>query len=427
MGRYTTPVVFVLLFCLAAGLMFLSDPKGGEGRLSDSAYDRSALGIKGLELLLEERGIETSRPDGRRIVAEAPNTLRILPIRGGSLVPDDPDQAETTLEDALSGDGLFSMPTLVILPKWHDSVTVTGVARPSQLVDQNRLVRDLARMLMDPLTVKRAPVAFFEEDGVFKTGGMKKTTLFQGQLFDRSSIPGYCNELFGVSHGALLIVCDLDSKFYLLSDPDILNNHGLALGENADTSLTVMSLLFADSSTVRLLIDQSGHSLAQAGADSQAEEPSDPLADFERLFAYPFNVIWGVLLAITLLFFWRGAWRFGPAAPSGITGYGRSKRAVVDAEARLLRLSGNDGQMTAQYVRALLFDKAAHVFGPSARHASDLDRFFAHLANRDKGLSDALHAVATRLMERGGSMKPPELHKNLDLFQTLMGRAELGS
>lgn len=427
MAKYTTPLVFAVLFCVAAALMFLPGSMNGDGRLSETAFEKSALGLRGLEFLLEQKGIEVSRPDARSQETVLPDRLRILPLRAGADTAEGEDAKETPLERVLSYDRVSSVPTLVILPKWRDAVTEKGVARPALLVRRSQLVRDLALLARSDLDVMRTGATFTEEEASLSLGGKQKATLFEAQVFDRLTLSSSCKELFGVSAGALLISCESEEPLYLLSDPDLLNNHGLSLGDNAGTSLSITRLLLADSLTSRVLIDPAGLSLSEPTEEDPARATTQSLADFERLVTYPFTVIWGVVLAVTLLFFWRGAWRFGPALRGEGQAATRSKRAVVEAEARLLRLSGNDGQMTAQYVRARLMEKAIAVFGPAARLPGDIERLYAHLASRDKALASALRAVATTLVERGPAMTGPELHKNLDLFQTLMGRAELGS
>lgn len=427
MARYTTPVVFALLFCLAAALLFLPGSMSDDGSLSETTFDKSALGLRGLELLMQDNGIEVSRPDGHGGEAVLPSTLRILPLRGGKEQVDGESTAETPLEAALSGDRVYDVPTLVILPKWRDAVLRKGVARPSLMVAHSRLVRDLALLGFADLEITRTETTFVEEDAQLISGIRYKTRIFAAQLIDRASIPEHCKEMVGVSAGALMILCGNGVSFYLLSDPDLLNNHGLALGDNAATGLSILTLLLEDSLADRISIDTMGFSLTDPYGENQFRSPSQSLADFARLVTYPFTVIWGVILIVTLLVFWRGALRFGPVVRRENPGLALSKRTVVEAEARLLRLAGNDGQMTAQFVRARLLDKAAHLFGPTARLQSDIERLYAYLAGRDKGLADALRDVATALIERGGAMSGPELHKNLDAFQTLMGRAEFGS
>ena len=427
MGRYATPLIFLALFCVAAALMFLPGSMSGDGKLSETAFEKSALGLRGLEVLLQEKGIEVSRAEARRREDVLEDKLLVLPLRGESPGMDGGDDAETPAERALSYVAASGIPTLVILPKWRDAVTEKGVARPQFLAPRSQLVRDLALLDRSDLVVLRSPATFIEEEVPLSFGGKQKATLFAAQVFDRPTLPATCKELFGVSAGALLLACEGEVTFYLLSDPDMLNNHGLALGDNAATSLSIARLLIADSLTGSVLIDPSALSMSAPTDEDQTRASTQSLEDFQRLVTYPFTVIWGVVLIVTLLFFWRGAWRFGPAYRGEGQTAARSKRAVVEAEARLLRLGGNDGQMTAQFVRAQLLDKAAQVFGPTARLSADIERFFAHLASRDKALASALRAVSTTLIEQGAAMKGPELHKHLDLFQTLMGRAELGS
>ncbi|MCP5995978.1 hypothetical protein NL385_27970, partial [Klebsiella pneumoniae] len=63
--------------------------------------------------------------------------------------------------------------------------------------------------------------------------------IYQAQVFSRDQTPSNCEEMAGLQAGPLLLKCTFDFDFYVLSDPDLLNNHGLALGENADFAISM--------------------------------------------------------------------------------------------------------------------------------------------------------------------------------------------
>ena len=104
-----------------------------------------------------------------------------------------------------------------------------------------------------------------------------------------------------------------------------------------------------------------------------------------------------------------------------------SKTTAIEATARLLRLSGNDGRMTEQFVLHLLADKAQLLFGPGAGNQAGIDRLFQRLARRDQAAARALHTSAQALIERGHLMTRANLHRNLETFRKSLGSMDLGS
>ena len=73
--------------------------------------------------------------------------------------------------------------------------------------------------------------------------------LFWAQLFQRDRIPSHCHEKLGLPEGALVIACDATANIpaaYFLSDPDLLNNHGLGLAENAALAADLVAGLRRD-------------------------------------------------------------------------------------------------------------------------------------------------------------------------------------
>jgi hypothetical protein len=150
-------------------------------------------------------------------------------------------------------------------------------------------------------------------------------------------------------------------------------------------------------------------------------------SDLKRFFAYPLSAIWGTLFVVVAICFWRGFWRFGPPLKDSSGNIELSKSAAIEATARLLRLSGNDGRMVSQFVLHLLADKAQLLFGPGAGNEAGIDRLFKRLARRDHAAAQALHSSAQALIDRGHLMKSADLHRNLETFRKSLGSVDFGS
>ncbi len=124
----------------------------------------------------------------------------------------------------------------------------------------------------------------------------------------------------GLQAGPLLLKCTFDFEFYVLSDPDLLNNHGLALGENADFAISMIDEL------LRGLFGRRPVYLATA--DAVASNAADP----DRFLAFHLWFIWGAIILVAAVCFWRGAVRFGKPLTNEATS-DLSKAAATEATA----------------------------------------------------------------------------------------------
>ena len=417
-------IVFLgLLLGLAAWALF--------GLSRDGDYDRSPLGYKGLQLWLQAKGIAVVRSDAHVTWARSEVSLRIrpLPTSQGDATKTQPvdGKASGRLEQWIYGAKLYERPTLIILPKWRDSVLNDGLAQESGLLPFADLYRDLARIYLPDLHLKRLGPEFEEAQLTLVPNQTENVALYRAQLFDRSTLPSHCTELAGMQSGALLLRCQNSVTIYLLSDPDLLNNHGLALANNAAFAVSMIKSLRGAGEARPVYLDTNGQLLDSEKPTGEGRTYQRSATDLKRFFAYPLSVVWGTMLLIAVICFWRGAYRFGPPLDETSPNIELSKTAAIEATARLLRLSGNDGRMTAQFVQHLLADKAILLFGHGAGNQAGIERMFQRLAHRDQALADALQSAAQALIERGHVMTRSDLHHNLETFRKLIGSTDLGS
>ncbi len=412
-----------LLLALAAWAMF--------GSFSDGEFDRSPLGSNGLQLWLEAKGVPVVRSDVhiKRSLSEV--SLHILPLP--------PSQAESSGNRASDGKGdrrlgswvdtesFDGIPTLIVLPKWNMSVAKDEIAREFGLVPLSDIYNDFAEIDLSDLYLKRLGPEFTEAQVKIGQDPSQKLALYRAQLFDRSTIPSQCKELVGMPAGALLIHCEDEATFYLLADPDLLNNHGLAQVDNAAFAVSIIKSLRGGGETRPVYLDTSGQLLDSEKPVDEGRTYERSATDLKRFFAYPLSVIWAAILLIALVCLWRGAYRFGPPLDGDANKLEISKTASIEATARLLRLSGNDGRMIAQFVQHLLADKAILLFGSTAGNPAGIERMFQRLARRDPPLALAMQAAAQTLIEQGHVMSRSDLHRNLVTFRSLLGSTDFGS
>ncbi len=402
--------------------------EGGRAR----QLNASLIGIKGLELVLPQEGVAV-RPSHAMLSPNAEElSLAVIPlydvdinndIREARTAREDMDQSsQSDMDSEMLAYKLADLPSLVVLPKWKNGFLRSGVAAEVTMIPADALQQITGQLGLRRRGILRGAPGFVTQD-VAMGDVAGRVTLFAPQVFDRSRMLKRCTERFGLAAGALLIDCARDddhvAAFYL-SDPDLLSNHGLSLGENAAFVPKMLAALrrndgpiYLDTSPDTLLTVQEG--------DSNYRDYERGASEYARFFDYPLSAFWAMAGVILALSIWRGLRRFGPPVPLGQGGVERSKVAAIEAKARLLRLSGHDGRMAAEFVGARLSDLVETTFGPGTGRAG-LERYYALLARRDADLARDFQAEATILIARGATLPKAELYQRLERFRDLWER-----
>ncbi len=434
-----------LLAALGLGYLMFT-PSQSQQR--DRVLDASVIGVEGLFRWLPDQGIRVVRSNPRLTPRASNLSMQVLPLYDVDLFSySEPPQtkdaemlqsSQRDLDWWVLDEKLYALRTLVVLPKWRTGFVKSQVAHGSTLIPMDR-IDDLSTNLYLPQDL------VFRLDGIFliKRLSMQRrpdrsVALFYAQLFRRELLPERCTQVLGILEGALLIDCAAEdgeglARAYYLSDPDLLNNHGLSLAENASFAVDMISALriaeapgetrpvYLDTSTDLLLITDDG--------DDEAQNYERGETEFARFFEYPLSVLWAVAGVILALAGWRGLRRFGPAAHPIQDTLEQSKTVGIDAKARLLRISGNDGRMVGEFVRARLDMLAEAAFGAgTASNTPDTthERLFKLLARRDAALSGQFRTVSNDLITRGPAMAQRDLYRLLETFRDLLERLTYG-
>jgi hypothetical protein len=141
---------------------------------------------------------------------------------------------------------------------------------------------------------------------------------------------------------------------WILSDRDILSNHGLDRGDNAALVLWLIEALRPTGGTV--VIDETAHGFAR--------QPSL----WRSAFAFPFVIATVQALATVAVLAWAATGRFGApiaAAPPLAPG----KAGLIDNTAALLRSGGHGPEILMRYLRVTLRDVARRLHLP--RHLDE--------------------------------------------------------
>ena len=325
------------LLSLLAGFYLLATPGQESSRRSIGAdgYSRSAIGHRGLIRLLREEG---------EVVVQMRMARALGPC--GLLVVAEPQELSKTDSARLTGWIESAPATLVVLPKrtgnidprkpnWVGSVEVMPTSEVTAVLDQiGECIDETAPRLLRPEAI----------GGPWHGPGewpIEVELQPPFQLLDPARVEPilWCDQ--GVLLGRL-------GSVVVLSDPDLLANHGLARGSNAATVLAILRHLRRDGAFV---FDETLH--------GHALEPSI----WHAAGRFPAVLIVVHLLLLTALVLWIASGRFGPihAAPAAIAA---GKRFLIDNTAALLRRAGSHGPSLRRYARQRMRRTAEALHAP---------------------------------------------------------------
>ncbi len=426
--RNMAPMLIVLVL-LAAGVM-------GFMALRNAALDRrldgSVIGLGGLPIWLKDGDIAVKKSHPRLSPKLSDLSHRLLPLYDIDLNDDadDPETSQEVIRQATQRNirakdywtKLDDLPSLVLLPKWTSGMMLTKVAHDETLINPAFFPSLFRQMRLSGLRLDRAGADFVTDR--LGTGEKYEVALFQAQTFAPDSLPTACREHTRFGDGVLIVACnwsDISHETLIVSDPDLMNNHGLSLAQNAGFARALISELTADDARPVYVDTSPGLLTSIDKGQAERRDYTRSSSDLARFFDYPFSVLWSMLMLVLALLLWRGAKRFGPVLSEDDRRIEQSKTAAIAAKARLLRLSGNDGQMVADFVRGQVLDLTTRTFGPNLGEAGQ-KRYFDHLARRDAGLASAFHASVDELITSGPNMPRAELHRALETYRHLLER-----
>lgn len=391
---------------------------------------RSPSGLDGLQIWLTSNGASAQNFTGGWLIDETTVGLLVVPVYDSEL--DQPRARPATPEELLFQQDEFDLtssviqkkarrvPTLVVLPKWRSGMRLTGLAHPVLGVERGRLTATLRKLTGDgdiELVPARSPFTDFR----YRTGDGQSMTarIYAAQMISDEN----CTPVIGRPDAMLLAECPLagtgddepDQTILVLSDPDLLNNHGLRLGDNARVALDLLEDRAGDANIV---IDYSSDVwLRDPYVEPERERTWDDLA---RFFGPPFLALWAGAALLLALFLWRAALRYGPIRPE-TAGPGAGKDIAVQARARLLRLSGQDGALARDYAAARLAATASQLFGPAhARHYAGEQAFLTYTERRHPALAPRLHAVLDTIHKLPARLPASDAIRQIDQLEQVL-------
>lgn len=404
--RSRTNELAILLAFLAvvggAALFFTGD--------RDRPLRQSAIGFDGLVAWLKANGIVAQSVTHGFGIDPDKVGLRIQPLfdtdLNGPRIPPKSEEDlirqgdEIDLSRAVLLQKIEALPTLVVLPKWRTGMRLSKAAHPDLALgdarqDDGNRPRGWTSSHIGGGAVTYAKQKFQD----FRVGDGPGRHLRARLYWPQVIVGSDCAPIIGDADVLVLGECETpEGRYWILSDPDLLNSHGLALADNAAIAARLLPEL-ADGGAV--IVDYSTipwAAIARKLKEDGETEPDD--RDLPRLLTYPFTLIWvGVSLLLALVL-WRALVRTGPIVQAAETAYGASTTAGIGARARLLRLSGEDGNLLRAHLADRQLALAEQMVGRSSvAPEHSLTRIVAVIRQRNPRLAEA-YEYAVRDLDR---------------------------
>ncbi len=336
-NRLRVAGIVVAVMALVGALLFASSDerrRNAGGGVGPTAFSRSAIGYAGIAEVLQRLGIP--------VVKSRFNSLENL--RAGSvLVIAEPD--------ARSGSGetirrlLKASTVLLVLPKWTGKPSAD---RPDWIASADLApiaeARSALRLAVtDAEVVRPGVVQGWSQNEI----GLAPSLASPAQLVRGARL----RPIVAANDGILLgEVRDNARRVWLLADPDVIANHGLAKDANASFALAMFNRLRGSAGSI--VFDETVHGFAAAAAS--------PL---KLLFEVPFVFVTVQAILAVLLLMWAATTRFGipEPTPPPFTG---SREALVRNAAGLLEFAGHHQVFVERYVQATIRYVADQIHAP---------------------------------------------------------------
>ncbi len=368
-GRLLAVWIGAAAFLLVLSLFFMN--QGGSGPGSDdvgpTVFSRSAIGHAGIADLLGRLGIPVAKgrygamPEGNDnvlVLAEPGPTSDMIEIMGG----------------------LLATPrVLLVLPKrsGNPSRKHPGWLADNYVLSEGEVSLVLGLLNADIKLVRTDWIDHWSRNGL----GIDPDIPSPVQLIQFQ--PKVIRPIVASSQGILVGEISKEGRaIWILSDPDVIENHGIARGSNAAFAVA----LFNEFRMHRqgLLFDETEH--------GYAARPPGPL---KLLFTFPyvFATIQGGIAILLLL--WATVGRFGKPEPAPAP-LAAGKQGLIRNAASLLAFAGRNPVIVRRYVMETLQDAARQLHAPKGLAAEALLAWLQRVGKARRATVDCA-AVIKRL------------------------------
>jgi hypothetical protein len=320
-------------FALSIYLLAFGGGDTQRNAVGPSAYSRSAIGYAGLAALLRQIGIPVIKARSGDVVSTSGKLL---------ILAEPPLVRAQELGRYAFGD---ADRLLVILPKWRgyrsashsgwiSEATLLPIAFPDQTIEKAGATGKTARVVRPER---------WTTDMLSITPQLELLV----QVIQDSKLTPI------VAAGNQVLVgeqVERNRRVWILSDPDVVSNHGLFTGRNAEFAIGLVNALRPAQGEV--VFDESVHGY---------RAPSSNLLTL--MLEFPFVIVTIQLLAASALLLWATMPRFGPPLPAPEM-LAAGKQSLIRNAAVLLRYSRQPEIIIASYLRSTIRSVALELRSP---------------------------------------------------------------
>ena len=359
---------------LTIGFGLFSDDPSSIITPEANAFSHSAIGHHALVRFLDRIGLPVQISRYQTEGKLAPGVAFLLlspPVQGTGL-----DEAAALVVEALTAE----VPTIIVLPKWR--VVSAEPVKPGW-------VEELAWLTEEEVETTLATLLDYGE-GAGPRVVRGYSSRFRENLGDLALTPELPNPQFleggpdfttvVETNGRTLVAQLRGQALWVIADPDLLNNAGLALGENA---AIVHRLLVREIGAHAVLIDETQHGFLQ------------PPSIWRELTSFPLALVTLQMAVLLGAVVWTAGFRFGrpkPVPPRVAPGIG----TLIDNTARLVRLAGDPGDTLQRYFQLTVRHAARQCALPPNLELKEQIERLAHLG-RSRGVPQDLEQLARRV------------------------------
>ena len=335
----------------------------------NNSYSKSAIGHAALKAYLDETGYSTlaSQSNTDDKLWKVGTTLFFLEPLGGTVQKDH--------IDAISN----ISPTFLVLPKRYGfpSPTNPGWIRFGGMADIDD-VTDIAKIYLDEAEIVRP--AEPSNDWEANIDMAQPPLIDDLQVIKSEEIEPIIWNGDGILLGRYEFEEEDSWPVYILSDPDLIQNHGIADGWNLELMTSIVDTVTDGNDTI--IFDEIIHGFSL--------EPSLAKAMFKKPFIYP-----TILAILTLIIFLAAATRRFGAAAKPASSLIDSKAVFVDNSARLVRYAGAEYEAAEKLMAQAAIDVATRLNAPSNIGQNELEKWLES-KGATLGVTIGFHAIKQR-------------------------------